>query len=404
MQPSTALRVEIVRALGELESHRDAWNALAARAPQQLPMLSHAWIATYLEKTLPSESRWACFFAYQGATLAAVLTVVTQPASRFGVNAFALRTPRDDHTQIGDLLFASADDADAVPAMLSAVAREFPDAPYLEIKRFSADSALLDALTRNAFRGPRTWQVDSFGAYLPIPADFGSYRDSLSKNFRSNLNKATNKVARLPDVRFRFTDGRSSAPEDFAEFLKVEASGWKGEAGSAIAKSAQLVDFYATLARRLSEAGWLEWQFMTGDGCTLAANLAIRMPRSLVIWKLGYNDAYSRCSPGSILLEELVKREIAARSLEEINLTTNLPWYDNWEMLRRTYYTARFYFGWRGWFIWYLPDAGKELLRRMPVLAAIRGRLRQRQPAPVPSAAKGQGADAARAQDVPQKN
>jgi CelD/BcsL family acetyltransferase involved in cellulose biosynthesis len=376
MQPPTALRIEIARALGDLDSHRDAWNSLAARSPQQLPMLSHAWTATYLEKVLPPGSRWACFFAYRGPTLAAVLPVVTRQATRFGVGALALRTPRDDHTKYGDLLFASVDDADAVPAVLSAVAREFPNAPYLEINRFPAGSPLLAALKSHALAGPRTWYEDSFGSYLPLPADFASYRSSLSKNFKNNLNKATNKVAQLRDVEFRFTGGRTTSHEDFTEFLTVEASGWKGRAGSAIAKSPQLVEFYSTLVGRLGEVGWLEWQFMTGDGCTLAANLAIRMPKALVIWKLGYNDAYSRCSPGSILIEELVKREVAARAIEEINLTTDQPWYDNWEMRRRPYYTARFYFGWRGWFIWYLPDAGKELMLRIPALAAIKGWLR----------------------------
>jgi len=378
MQTPTVLRVEIARALSDLEVHRDAWNGLAARSPQQLPMLSHAWTSTYLEKALPCGSRWACFFAYRGARLAAVLPVVTRQTARLGIGALALGTPRDDHTQIGDLLFASIDDVDAVPAILSAATREFPNARYLEINRFPESSVLLEALRSNALHVRRTLHEDSFGAYLPVPADFPSYRNGLSRNFRNNLNKATNKVAKLRDVEFRFADAHTTSNEDFTEFLIVEASGWKGEAGSAIARSPQLVEFYVTLVRRLSEVGWLEWQFLSGNGCTLAANLAIRMPKSVVIWKLGYNDAYSRCSPGSVLLEELVRREVAARAIEEINLTTNQPWYDNWEMRRRTYYTARFYFGWRGWFFWYLPDACKDLLRRMPALAAVRRWLRRR--------------------------
>jgi len=365
----TALRIDIARTVEELDSHRDAWNSLAARVPQQLPMLSHAWIASHLE-ALPPGSRWACVFSYRGATLAAVLPVVLQQATRFGVTAPILRTPRDDHTQIGDLLFASVDDVDAVEAVLEAVAGEFPDAAYIEICRFSACSALLEALRKAAITGLHSWHEDSHGAYLPIPEDFASYRNSLSRNFRNNLNKATNKVARLRDVAFRFQ--RTTSEKDLTEFLTIESSGWKGEAGSAIARSPQWIDFYAKLVQRLVHAGWLEWQFMTGDGCTLAANLAIRMPRSLVLWKLGYNDAYSRCSPGSVLFEELVRREVSARTIEEINLTTKHSWYANWEMLHRTYYTARFYFGWRGFLIWYLPDAGKDLLRRLPGVAALK--------------------------------
>jgi hypothetical protein len=330
--------------------------------------------------------------------------VVTRQATRFGVDVHALRTPRDDHTQIGDLLLASVDDLDAVPAVLSAVAREFPDAPYLEIYHCPASSLLLTALRSDALPGPHTWYEDSYGAYLPVPADFASYRNSLSKNFRNNLNKATNKVAHLRDVAFRFTGGRTTSQEDFADFLTVEASGWKGQAGSAISKSPRLVEFYTTLVRRLGEVGWLEWQFMTGDGCTLAANLAIRMPKSLIIWKLGYNDAYSRCSPGSMLLEELVKREVAERAIEEINLTSNLPWYDNWQMRRRGYYTARFYFGWRGWFIWYLPDAGRDFLRRIPALAAVKRWLRRRLRVQELAAAELGSAGGGGGQGVPKRN
>jgi Acetyltransferase (GNAT) domain len=355
-------------------------------------MLSHAWTATYLEKALPPASRWACFFAYRGSKLAAVLPVVTREANRFGVGGAALRTPRDDHTQIGDLLFASSDDLDAVPALLSAAAREFPDASYLEISRFPATSALVAALQNGGLPRPHTWHEDSYGAYLPVPADFASYRNSLSRNFRNNLNKAANKVTRLRDVEFRFTSARTTSREEFDEFLAVEASGWKGRAESAIASSTKHIEFYAALIRRLGEAGWLEWHFLTGDGCTLAANLAIRMPKSLIIWKLGYNDAYSRCSPGSVLFEELVKRQAAARQIEEINLTTNQPWYDNWEMRRRTYYTARFYFGWRGWLVWYLPDASTELLRRSPGLAAIKRWLELRRRPPTAAVAESDGA------------
>jgi CelD/BcsL family acetyltransferase involved in cellulose biosynthesis len=377
MQPMTSLRVDTAQNAGELERHRDAWNALAARSPQQLPMSSYAWTATYFEKFLAPEVPWACFFAYRGTTLAAVLPIVVRVARRAGLALRFLQTPRDDHTQIGDLLLDAPDDVAAVNAIVAAARDRFPAAGCLEINRFPGNSALLGVLAKPGLAFAHTVHADSFGAYLPVPADFAAYRGALSKNFKSNLNKAANKVAKLADVGYRFDAGREPYEHDFNEFLAVEASGWKGARGSAIAKSPLLTAFYATLVERLREAGWLEWQIMTGDGLTLAANLSIRMPRSIVVWKLGYNDDYSRCSPGSILLEEIVKRESAGGVIEEINLTTDLPWYDNWEMRKRTYYTARFYFGWRGRLFWHLPDALRDRARRMPALVALKRRLRK---------------------------
>lgn len=145
----------------------------------------------------------------------------------------------------------------------------------------------------------------------------------------------------------------------------------EGEAGSAIASSPRLTAFYSSLVRRLRGCQWLEWQFMHGDGRVLAGNLAIRMPHSVILWKLGYNDDYSRCAPGNMLMEQVLKRAAEQGSPAIIDLTTDQPWYDNWGMERRPFYTARFYFGVKGRLLCYLPDAARETLRR--AISGLRG-------------------------------
>ena len=70
------LRIEIVRTIGNLESKSVAWNELALKAPQQLPMLSHAWVASYFEHRLAARESWFCIFAYDDDNLVGVLPVV----------------------------------------------------------------------------------------------------------------------------------------------------------------------------------------------------------------------------------------------------------------------------------------------------------------------------------------
>jgi CelD/BcsL family acetyltransferase involved in cellulose biosynthesis len=367
--------------LAELERHAAAWNALAERCPQQLPMASHAWVASYLEHCLPEGSRRHAAIAYRGDRLVAVLVVRDALTSALGQPLAYLQTPRDDHTQIGDLL-CEPHDRDAARAVLRAVSAARPECAFVEVARFPENSPLLDWTRSGALHALRTWKSVSYGAYLPVPADFAAYRQGLSKNFRSNLNKATNKAAKLRDVAWRFEHGASASPDDLVPFADIEASGWKGQQGSAIRNSPVLMAFYRSLVARLRAAGWLEWEFFVGDGRLLAGNLSVRIAQSLIIWKLGYDDEYSRCSPGSLLLEELLKREVACGELREINLTTNLPWYDNWQMRKRTYYTARFYFGWRGVVAW-APDALRAVARELrDRVAAALARMRARRATP----------------------
>ena len=62
-----------------LDAHAAAWDALAERAPQGLPMLSHAWVRSVLETLLETNESWACVFAHDGDALVGVLPFVVTP-------------------------------------------------------------------------------------------------------------------------------------------------------------------------------------------------------------------------------------------------------------------------------------------------------------------------------------
>ena len=97
------------------------------------------------------------------------------------------------------------------------------------------------------------------------------------------------------------------------------ASGWKGAAGTAIKCSPTLIEFYRVLARRLADRGWLEWQFLNFDGMPVAAHLAIRFGRSLILPNIGYDEPDARLSPGNLLFRETLTRAFADECLEEVN-------------------------------------------------------------------------------------
>ena len=279
--------VRVARSVDQLEAHRRAWDGLAAASPQQLPMLSHAWLTTFFEHICPQGDGWACVFVYRGSELVAVLPVVAERRRRLGRPITVLTTPRDDHTtQVGDLL-AEPEAASAAAIAIDAARREFPEACYLEIKRFSDASPLLDWVRTRRLPGRYWHDVDSFGSYLPVPADYAEFRRKLGKNFRLHLNQATNRSAALPQVRFEFASGREARCEDLRDVDEGRGLGVERRAGLGHCRSPRLVEFYSALVRRLHDAGWLEWQFMHGDGEVLAGNLAIRMPRAVTLWKVG---------------------------------------------------------------------------------------------------------------------
>jgi len=118
---------------------------------------------------------------------------------------------------------------------------------------------------------------------------------------------------------------------------EIEASGWKGRKGTALAASLSLVAFYTALVEGLAREGWLEWHFLNADAKTLAGHLAVRFGRSMTLVKIGYDEAYAKCSPGNLLFERTAKWIFERGDIDEINCLTDMPWHRSWRMDQSNY-------------------------------------------------------------------
>lgn len=338
------LNVTVARDLETLEPFAEQWNALASAAPQQLPMLSHAWVSAFLEHRVPAGQTWFCVLVRDAeGSLVGVLPLLADSKGRSFCECTVLRTPHDDHTLSGDLLVAQGRGGEVLPALLGGAFAACRGPRYIEFARIPETSGTLAELRDASVALPVTKEFRGIGAFLRVEGSFQDYRADLSRNFRSNLNKAARKLERLPDVQIEFLRGAQATEQQLPRFTKVEDASWKGRAGSAIARSPELIAFYETLTRNLSAAGWLQWHFVHANGQTIAGNLAIKCDRSVVVWKLGYDETYAKCSPGSLLFQALVEAVASTGECSQIDLMTDMPWYDNWRMEKRPYYDLRVY-------------------------------------------------------------
>ncbi len=121
-----------------------------------------------------------------------------------------------------------------------------------------------------------------------------------------------------------------------ADFFRVEAAGWKGQAGSAIACHPQRIAFYTALARRLADRGWLEWNLARFDGRVVAAHFGVRFASSLVLPKGGFDEQFGHFAPGNLLFWEVFARAFTDAT-EEVNFLTDKPWMQIWKMHDSTY-------------------------------------------------------------------
>ena len=58
------IRVEAAQSLYQLNDIADEWNDLAASSQRSNPMLSHAWVSSFLEHRLTASQPWVVLLAF----------------------------------------------------------------------------------------------------------------------------------------------------------------------------------------------------------------------------------------------------------------------------------------------------------------------------------------------------
>jgi hypothetical protein len=108
--------------------------------------------------------------------------------------------------------------------------------------------------------------------------------------------------------------------EGMARFLALEAAGWKGRAGTALASSPQEAQFFCAAMRAFAADGRAQVWSLSAGGTSLATMCAVAAGGSMFQLKTAYDERQARHSPG-VLLELDV--------LDEFHRDPSLQWIDS---------------------------------------------------------------------------
>jgi hypothetical protein len=174
----------------------------------------------------------------------------------------------------------------------------------LSFDRIPAQSALVPAL-QAAMRG-RGLVVVRPAAPSPtlmLGAEWSEPEAQFNAGRRSDFRRAARKAAELGEVEYELA---CPAPADFdarfAEAIAVEMGGWKQSAGTAIAADPVKAAFFRAYLGAECRAGALRIGLMRIGGKAVAMQLGVVHDARLWLYKIGYDEAYRQCSPGTLLM------------------------------------------------------------------------------------------------------
>ncbi|HEX5182535.1 MAG TPA: GNAT family N-acetyltransferase [Allosphingosinicella sp.] len=131
------------------------------------------------------------------------------------------------------------------------------------------------------------------------PDDY--YQSNVGAKRRSEFRRLRNRLAELGRLEVRELCSAGEVEAWSADFLALEAAGWKGKAGSAMAASPATANFFRRVVADAFAAGRLAFLRLDLDGRPLAMLSTLLAPPGAFGFKSAFDEAYARFSPGILL-------------------------------------------------------------------------------------------------------
>jgi CelD/BcsL family acetyltransferase involved in cellulose biosynthesis len=291
-----SLSVDVYGSIGELAS---AWDALVDRTGSP-PFLRPGWFAAH--RAAFGSGTLELFAAHREDRLVGVAPL----ARARGVLASLTNWHTPEFAFVGEDEAALRTLAEAVCSRRTRrVSLWFanPVNPDYDACFQSAHARGRRVLTRTLERPP---QVD-------VGGDWDAYEAGVSARVRRDLRRRRRLLEREGSVSLEVLDGTTRLDSLLEDGFRVEASGWKGEQGIAIASSPETRRFYTEIARWAALRGWLRLAFLRLDGHPVAFQYGLEDGRRYYFLKGGYDVAFSRFAPGRLLLASMIERAFVER-------------------------------------------------------------------------------------------
>lgn len=307
----------------------DSWERLVGAGA--IPFERHAWFEAWRAAFAP-EARLAVCTAWRNDELTAALPMIrTRSGLRTMSNVHTpwFRPPARDGRALGKVLEAAL------------LAR----APSVELLALEAKGVAISLGARQATAAGRTTLVERqhVSPYVDTRGEFDAWVNQTKRRWHANLPRLRRKMDRDFDAEFVLIEAPSDLDAELERGLRVEASGWKGEQGTAILSRPDTARFYRAVARAFHERGELSLSTIVLDDQAVAFDLCLLANDRLYVLKTGYDEEHRKLSPGLVMRLATIERCFERGLQSQEFLGDEAEWKRKFDTGERRYETLRAY-------------------------------------------------------------
>ncbi|MFL5348014.1 MAG: GNAT family N-acetyltransferase [Hyalangium sp.] len=303
------------------------WNALVDATSNEL-FYRHEFLRIWIDNFAPSARLRILTLRDSEGRLTAALPLMAERTTMYGIPVRQLAATANPHSCRFDLIAHEPEAAAAMFLSWLRMSRDWDVLRLTDVPEGGAGWGLLEE-AKNAKLATGVW--DSLQSpYVPLPSTWEAYQATLQSKFKANCRRRRKKLEEKGQVKFERVDGGLDLESKLEEGFALEQSGWKGERGTAMAQSASTRGFYTELARDAAYSGRLSLYYLRLDGRPVAFQYGLTYGGRYFLLKPGYDESLKECSPGQLLMDEVLA-DCISRGLREFDfLGPDMVWKRDW--------------------------------------------------------------------------
>jgi len=312
-----------------LEQLAPEWGALAESLPGAAFYHFPEWYRAYLAAYRADSGRIWFVAAYRDHELAAVFPLQFQTHRVRLLRTRFLGTIEQDQLQLSDFVFAqSVRNAGLLNALMRWLrSQRTLRWDELRLLRVREDAAIAYA-ARGRLPAATVPLLYDRSAYFDTRGNYDQVTQVLSSKFKSNLRRRSRLAEESAPLKFRSYRWKEELGAAFATFLDIEASGWKGPAGSssAIRCRPEMLAFYQELVREFGARDACVINLLWHGEDAIAGQFCLQLGSTLNILKVGYRDVHSVLAPGILLQDRIIRHACEERDIHTLCMVNDPSW------------------------------------------------------------------------------
>lgn len=289
----------------EAPNAREAWDALAQRASEPNPFYESWYCLPSLRALDPQGDVVLLRFQHDGRM--AGLMPLVRPKRYYRWPLPHLGNWVHSNCFLGAPLVTRGAERPFWLALLDWADRQGGRALFLHLRSVPLSGPLFDSLAtvlkEQARPGGLVWHEER--AMLSSDLAPAAYLEAaMSGKKRKELRRQSARLGELGTVSVERTSAPEGLPDWIDRFLALEASGWKGAAGSALASHRATESLFREAMAGAAARGRLDRLSLLLNGEPIAMLATFRTPPGAYSYKTAFDERFSRYSPGVLLQRE----------------------------------------------------------------------------------------------------